>query len=64
LLLFIITAGNAYMGLRQEQRAEDSVAALNSMMQSTARVRRNGQVIEIPAEEIVPGDIALFEAAT
>ncbi len=61
-LLFIITAGNAYMGLRQERRAEESVAALNNMMQATARVRRDGQPVEISAEEIVPGDIALFEA--
>jgi Ca2+-transporting ATPase len=62
IILFLITAGNAYMGLRQERRAEESVAALNSMMQATARVRRNGQTVEIAAEEIVPGDIALFEA--
>jgi Ca2+-transporting ATPase len=61
-LLIIITAGNAYMGLRQELRAEESVAALNNMMHTMARVRRNGQIVEIPAEEIVPGDIALFEA--
>ncbi len=32
------------------------------MMKATARVRRDGQVIEIPAEEIVPGDVVLFEA--
>jgi len=62
LILIVITAGNAYMGLHQERSAEESVAALNQMMQSTARVRRNGQVMEIAAEEIVPGDIALFEA--
>ncbi len=61
-LLIIITAGNAYMGLRQELRAEESVAALNKMMHTMARVRRNGQIVEIPAEEIVPGDIALFYA--
>ncbi len=61
-LLFLITAGNAYMALHQERQAEESVAALNSMMQVTARVRRNDQTVEIPAEEVVPGDIALFEA--
>ena len=61
-LLFLITAGNAYMALHQERQAEESVAALNSMMQVTARVRRNDQTVEIPAEKVVPGDIALFEA--
>jgi Ca2+-transporting ATPase len=62
ILLFIITAGNAYMALRQERSAEESVAALNKMMKATARVRRDGQTVEIGAEEIVPGEIVLFEA--
>jgi len=62
ILLFLITAGNAYMALRQEHKAEESVAALNKMMVATARVRRDGQTIEVPAEEIVPGDVVLFEA--
>jgi Ca2+-transporting ATPase len=62
IILLIITAGNALVALNQERKAGESVAALNSMMQPTARVRRDGQTVEIPAEEIVPGDIALFEA--
>ncbi|MCP4212873.1 MAG: cation-translocating P-type ATPase [Halieaceae bacterium] len=62
ILLLIITAGNAWMALHQESKAEDSVAALGKMMKSTARVRRDGQATEISAEGIVPGDIALFEA--
>jgi Ca2+-transporting ATPase len=62
ILLFLITAGNAYMAMSQERSAEDSVAALNQMMEATTRVRRDGQTMEISADEIVPGDIALFEA--
>ena len=62
ILLFLITAGNAWMALHQESKAEDSVAALGKMMKSTARVRRDGQTTEISAENIVPGDIALYEA--
>ncbi len=61
-ILLIITAGNAYMALNQERKAGESVAALNSMMQATTRVRRDGKTVEIAVEEIVPGDIALFEA--
>ncbi|MFA9405345.1 MAG: cation-translocating P-type ATPase [Anaerolineales bacterium] len=61
-LLFFITAGNAYMAMSQERSAEDSVAALNQMMEATTRVRREWQTMEISADEIVPGDIALFEA--
>ena len=62
IILLLITAGNAWMALHQESKAEDSVAALGKMMKSTARVRRDGQTTEVSAENIVPGDIALFEA--
>ncbi len=57
-----LTLFNAVIGLRQEAKAEESVAALASMMKTTARVRRDGQVLEIPAEELLPGDIVLMEA--
>ncbi len=61
-MLVFLTLFNAVLGLRQESKAEESVAALRKMMKATARVRRNGQTVEIPAEEIAPGDIVLFEA--
>ena len=38
------------------------MAALQQMMQIITRVRRDGQILEIPAEEVVVGDITLFEA--
>ena len=62
LILFLLTVGSAYAGLYQERRAADSVAALRKMMNFQARVRRDGRTLEIPLEEIVPGDVALFEA--
>jgi Ca2+-transporting ATPase len=62
LLLIGLTVFNAVIGLRQEAKAEESVAALASMMKTTARVRRGGQVLEIAAEDLVPGDIVLVEA--
>ncbi|MCP4359172.1 MAG: HAD-IC family P-type ATPase [Chloroflexi bacterium] len=62
LLLFFLTVGNALMGMRQERQAEDSVNALRKMMNIQARVRRDGQPVEVELENIVPGDIALFEA--
>jgi Ca2+-transporting ATPase len=62
LVLFLLTVGSAYAGLYQERRAADSVAALRKMMNIQARVRRDGQILEIPLEEVVPGDVALFEA--
>ena len=50
------------MGLSQEGKAEASVAALQKMMIVKSKVRRGGQVTELPAEQIVPGDIVLLEA--
>jgi Ca2+-transporting ATPase len=62
LLLIILTVFNAVLGLSQEKKAEASLASLSSMMQLQTRARRGGQVVQIPAEELVPGDIVLFEA--
>jgi Ca2+-transporting ATPase len=53
---------NAIMGLNQEGKAEASVAALQKMLIVKTRVRRDGQVLQLPAEELVPGDIVLVEA--
>ena len=62
LVLVGLTIFNAILGMRGEAKAEASLAALASAMKSIARVRRNGQAIEIDAEELVPGDIVLMEA--
>jgi Ca2+-transporting ATPase len=62
LLLIVLTVFNAFMGLHQEAKAEASLASLQKMMKLTTRVRRDGETTEIGAEEVVPGDILLFEA--
>jgi Ca2+-transporting ATPase len=62
LVLVGLTVFNAILGMRGEAKAEASLAALASAMKSIARVRRDGQAIEIDAEELVPGDIVLMEA--
>ncbi|GEO04125.1 ATPase [Adhaeribacter aerolatus] len=51
-----------FLGFFQEYRAENAMAALNQMVVPTVRVRRNGVVRELPANELVPGDIVEFEA--
>jgi Ca2+-transporting ATPase len=53
---------NAGLGFAQEHRAERSLAALRRMLVATAKVRRGGAVTELPAEELVPGDVVLLEA--
>jgi len=62
LVVLGITVVNALMGVHQEGKAAASVAALRQMLIITARVRRDGEVVEVPAEELVPGDIVSFEA--
>jgi Ca2+-transporting ATPase len=62
LVLIGLTLVNAVMGLHQEAKAEASLAALQGMMKTIARVRRDGQPLELDASEIVPGDIVLMEA--
>ena len=59
-----LTVFNAVIGLRQEAKAEESVKALAQMMKTIARVRRDGQAVEVDASELVPGDVVLMEAAT
>jgi P-type Ca2+ transporter type 2C len=61
-LLILLTLANAVLGLHQEGEAESAVAALQNMMIVTARVRRDGQQAEIPAEQLVPGDVVSIEA--
>jgi P-type Ca2+ transporter type 2C len=62
LILVILTLFNALLALRQEGKAEASVAALQKMLIVKSKVRRGGQVIELAAEQLVPGDIVVLEA--
>ena len=62
LVVLGLTVLNAVMGMHQEGKAAESVASLRKMLIMTARVRRNGERVEVPAEELVPGDIVGFEA--
>jgi Ca2+-transporting ATPase len=61
-LLLLLTVLNAVVGLRQEGKAESAMNALKSMMKATARVRRDGAEAQIPAEELVAGDVVLITA--
>ena len=61
-LLILLTLFNAVTGLRQEGKAATAVAALQKMTVIKARVRRDGQLAEISAEQVIPGDIVSIEA--
>ena len=61
-LLLLLTLLNAALGLHQEGKAAAAIDALQKMMIVKARVRRDGALVELPAEELVPGDVVLIEA--
>src|SRR5215217_7725638 len=61
-LLVVLTVLNAVVGLRQEGKAESAMNALKSMVKATARVRRDGTEAQLPAEQLVVGDILLISA--
>ena len=52
---------NALLGFVQEYRAEKAMAALARLAAPVVKVRRDGGVREIPARELVPGDVLLLE---
>ena len=62
ILIAIIVLANAIIGFVQEWRAERAVEALKSLSQPHARVRRNGELHEIPVDEVVPGDLIELNA--
>ncbi len=62
IMILIIVILNAILGFTQEYRAERAMAALKEMAVSTVRVRRDGQIREVPATQLVPGDIVLLDA--
>ena len=58
----VIVAFAVLLGFIQEYRAERAIEALRQMAAPTVTVIRNGQEIEIPARELVPGDVILLHA--
>ncbi|MDD4729281.1 MAG: HAD-IC family P-type ATPase, partial [Dysgonamonadaceae bacterium] len=52
---------NAIIGVIQERKAESSLEALNQMTSPHSKVLRNGEVSEVSAFEIVPGDIIIVD---
>ncbi len=60
-VILAIVVLNAALGFFQEYKAEQSMAALKRMAVPTVRVRRQGGIQEISANQLVPGDIVILE---
>ncbi|MFW9973344.1 MAG: HAD-IC family P-type ATPase, partial [Candidatus Odinarchaeota archaeon] len=61
IVIMAILIVNAILGFYQEYQAERSLESLKKLAPHFAKVRRDGRVIEIGVEDVVPGDIVLFE---
>ena len=59
--VLVVILLNAAIGFTTERRAVRSMEALHALSNVTARVRRGGQECEVPAEDLVPGDIVVIE---
>ncbi|MEI2691670.1 MAG: cation-translocating P-type ATPase [Anaerolineae bacterium] len=61
-VIMLIVVLNAILGVVQESRAEEALAALKKMAAPESQVLRNGKRVSVPARELVPGDVVYLEA--
>ena len=59
-VILLVVAVNTTVGVIQERRALGAVAALQALAAPTARVRRDGRVTDLPATDLIPGDILVL----
>lgn len=62
IVIFCVIILNAILGTIQHKKAEKSLESLKSLSSPNAKVVRDGQKIEIPSQDVVPGDIVILEA--
>lgn len=61
IIIVAIVVLNAIMGVVQENKAEKSLEALKKMSAPSAKVKRNGKIVQMPSSNLVPGDIVYLE---
>ena len=60
-VILVVVIINALLGFYQEYQAEKSLAALKNMLALQAKVIRDGHTSQLPADQLVPGDIVILE---
>ncbi|MGM9645346.1 MAG: cation-translocating P-type ATPase [Eubacteriales bacterium] len=61
IILFVVIL-NAVLGVVQESKAEEAIAALSEMTAATSKVMRDGIITHIKSEDLVCGDVIILEA--
>ena len=61
-IILAVVLLNAIIGMTQEAKAEAALAALKQMTSPTALVRRDGRLLDLPAKDLVPGDVVVLDA--
>ncbi|MBP7222180.1 MAG: cation-translocating P-type ATPase [Sedimentibacter sp.] len=62
IIILLVVLLNAVIGMVQESKAEAALEALKNLSSPYAMVRRDGKVMEIPAGDLVKGDVVILEA--
>ena len=61
IIMFVVIV-NSILGVVQEAKSEEALAALQEMSAAQSKVMRDGKLVHLPSSELVPGDIVLLEA--
>ena len=61
MIIGTVVAMNSIIGIIQEGKAQKALEALKKMTSPRAVIKRNGQSVEIPAKDLIPGDIVCLE---
>nr|WP_314639471.1 cation-translocating P-type ATPase [uncultured Olsenella sp.] len=61
IIMFVVVL-NSVLGVVQEAKSEEALAALQEMAAATSKVVRDGKVVSVPSSELVVGDIVILEA--
>lgn len=61
-VIVVLIFVNVLIGFYQEYQAERAISSLKKLVETKAKVRRNGEILTISPRELVPGDILLLES--
>ena len=62
IIILIVVIINAVLGVYQESKAEQAIAALKELSAAHSRVLRGGKLVTVPSEKLVVGDVLVLEA--